>query len=47
MLSSLKTKDIADISIKKEPQSLEMFGQNAKNGIIIIWTKNGLNCKFW
>ena len=42
-LSSLKTKDIADLSIKKEPQSSEMFGQNAKNGIIIIWTKNGLN----
>ncbi|WP_312822990.1 hypothetical protein [Epilithonimonas sp.] len=42
-LSSLKIQEIADISIKKETQSSEMFGQNAKNGIVIIWTKNGLN----
>lgn len=42
-ISDLKTKSIADVSIKKEPQSSEMFGQNAKNGIVIIWTKKGLN----
>src|SRR5690606_40214398 len=42
-LSNLKPQNIADISIKKEPQSSKMHGQNAKNGIVIIWTKNGLN----
>ena len=42
-LSNLKPQNIADISIKKEPQSSEIYGQNAKNGIVIIWTKNGLN----
>ncbi|WP_312553341.1 hypothetical protein [Empedobacter brevis] len=37
-----KVNDIAYIYFSKTPQSEEYHGQNAKNGVVIIWTKDKL-----
>ncbi|MDM1071262.1 hypothetical protein HX001_02020 [Empedobacter brevis] len=37
-----KINDIAYIYFSKTPQSEEYHGQNAKNGVVIIWTKDKL-----
>lgn len=42
VLAKLEKKDIAYISIKTTPQSQENHGQNALNGIVVIWTSQGL-----
>ena len=45
VIQNLKEKEIADIIIKSEPQEEHYLGQNAKNGMVIIWTKRGLSTK--
>lgn len=45
VVRNLKEKEIADIIIKLEPQEEQYLGQNAKNGVVIIWTKRGLSNK--
>jgi hypothetical protein len=38
-IAAIKRKSIADIYYVKHPVPTEYFGQNAKNGLIQIWTK--------
>ncbi len=38
-LAKLKKNEIAYINIKRSYQSQELHGQNAKNGVVIIWTR--------
>lgn len=42
LLNSLKVQDIGYIYFLERPQSQEYHGQNAKNGIVIIWTNDKL-----
>jgi hypothetical protein len=37
----LRIEEILYIDYKEEPQSLEIYGQNAKNGLVSLWTKEG------
>jgi hypothetical protein len=39
IIEKIKTNDIFFIDFKTEPQSSEFYGQNAKNGLVRIWTK--------
>ena len=39
ILSRLKANSIADIYYNKHPVPTEYYGQNAKNGLVVIWTK--------
>ncbi|THD33078.1 hypothetical protein [uncultured Flavobacterium sp.] len=41
-IKKLKSDKIYYIDIKDEPQNTELYGQNAKNGLVRIWTKNKL-----
>ena len=43
LLNSLKVQNIGYIYFSEGPQSQEYHGQNAKNGIVIIWTSDKLN----
>ena len=38
-LNKLSPKDIYDISVSSLPVPVSMYGQNAKNGLVKIWTK--------
>ncbi len=42
-IKNLNRNEIAYIHFSQTPQSEEYHGQNAKNGIVIIWTKEKLN----
>ena len=42
LLNNLKVQNIGYIYFSEGPQSQEYHGQNAKNGIVIIWTKDKL-----
>lgn len=42
VMNKLKLNDIAYIYFLQTPQSQEYYGQNAKNGIVVIWTNNKL-----
>ncbi len=42
-IKTLNKNEIAYIYFSESPQSEEYHGQNAKNGIVIIWTKDKLN----
>lgn len=39
LIEKIKTNDIFFIDFKTEPQPAEFYGQNAKNGLVRIWTK--------
>jgi hypothetical protein len=39
ILNKLDPKDIYDISVSSSPVPPTMYGQNAKNGLVQIWTK--------
>lgn len=39
-LDKLNPKDIYDISVGQTPVPVSMYGQNSKNGLVQIWTKN-------
>ena len=39
VIENLRTKDVFFIDYKSEPQASEFYGQNAKNGLVRIWTK--------
>jgi len=39
IIENLNTSNIIFIDYKSEPQASEIYGQNAKNGLIRIWTK--------
>lgn len=39
-LNKLKPKEIYDISVGRLPASSSIYGQNAKNGLVQIWTKS-------
>lgn len=39
VLDKLKPQDIYDISVGETPVPFSMYGQNAKNGLVQIWTK--------
>ena len=41
-LEKLDKKKIVYINIKTNPQSQEFHGQNAKNGVVVIWTEKEL-----
>ncbi|MCX6318889.1 MAG: hypothetical protein NTW29_16540, partial [Bacteroidetes bacterium] len=39
LLDKIKPEDIYDISVGQTPVPASMYGQNAKNGLVQIWTK--------
>jgi len=41
-IKSLDKNEIAYINIKTNPQNQELYGENGKNGIVVIWTEKEL-----